>query len=84
MISIHKYYVEVKKHGTHDQQSHAGGRGGGVQWDKKNNFQNNFDEKQENVMAYRAQFAAELKYDESGEITSESAVASLEKSRTVE
>lgn len=30
MVNVHNFYVEVKKHGTHDQQSHAGGRGKGI------------------------------------------------------
>lgn len=28
MINLSAYYIEVKKHGTHDQKTHAGGRGG--------------------------------------------------------
>lgn len=29
MLTVHSFYVEVKKHETHDQKTHAGGRGGG-------------------------------------------------------
>lgn len=45
MVNVHNFYVEVKKHGTHDQKTHAGGRGGGATatWSRENNFSINND-----------------------------------------
>lgn len=56
MVNVHNFYVEVKKHGTHDQQSHAGGRRGAggsvVSYDKN---------KDETLLAFMDATSAEQK-----------------------
>ena len=71
MVNVHAFYVEVKKHGTHDQKTHAGGRGGGAtaSWSADNNFTMNYDENLKLRQAYEAKYKKSNRYSktEAGE-----------------
>lgn len=66
MLTVHSFYVEVKKHGTHDQKTHAGGRGGSspmdsfrdaTAWSTSNNFKMDYTENQAVKNAYESRYS---------------------------
>lgn len=69
MVNVHAFYVEVKKHGTHDQKTHAGGRGGSssATWSKENNFTFNYDESMKIKNAYEDRYSPTTRYSEGEE-----------------
>lgn len=63
MLNVHTFYVPVKKHGTHDQKTHAGGRGGGAlaSWSQENNFTLAYDENMKVKSAYESRYSKDTR-----------------------
>jgi len=66
MLNVNTFYVPVKKHGSHDQKTHAGGRGGAIPptWSKENNFTFGYDENLKLRQAYEAKYKKSNRYAE--------------------